>query len=205
MHTKKKTKMPTNIIFNSITGNQYKKLKHFEITYGMKSTKFGNCLMGLHDNCICYMSLFNDNEHETALMDMQADWPNATLEIDCSPQINNIIETIFDDNNQKLDINFEAINNYNVLLKGTTLQVKVWKELVTLKEGTTTNYEQIAKAVGNPKAVRAVANAIAKNRIAYLIPCHRVIHKKGSLSKYRWGPERKRQMLQYEHEKFNHY
>lgn len=189
--------MPTNIIFNSITGDQYKKLKNFEISYGMNNTKFGKCLMGIHNNCICYMSLFNDDQEDSAILDMRADWPNAILEEDTGA-INNMIKTIFEDCDET---KLQTINNYNVLLKGTELQVKVWKELTTLKEGTTTNYEQVAKAVGNPKAIRAVANAIAKNRIAYLIPCHRVIRKKGSLSKYRWGPERKMQILQYESEK----
>lgn len=144
------------------------------------------------------MSLFNDNEQSSAIMDMQADWPNATLEEDVTHGVNKIIKTIFDE-----ECLSDIQNNYNLLLKGTELQVKVWKELTTINEGTTANYEQIARAVGNPKAIRAVANAIAKNKIAYLIPCHRVIHKKGSLSKYRWGPERKMLMLQYEHEKFN--
>lgn len=84
------------------------------------------------------------------------------------------------------------------MLRGTELQCKVWKELTNIDVGMTTSYSKVAEAVGNPKAIRAVASAIAKNRIGYIIPCHRVIRKEGAPNKYRWGPERKVKILDYE-------
>lgn len=186
--------MPTNIVFDSISGDEYKKIKNFEIKYGVKDTQFGKCLLGVHDKSICYMSLFDEGKQNTAMDDLQTDWPNAILEEDAQ-QADKLIDAIFEAYQDKMPT---ADEGFNVLLKGTELQVKVWKELTKLKEGMTANYEQIAKAVGNPKAVRAVANAIAKNKIAYLIPCHRVIRKKGAPNKYRWGPNRKMDMLKYE-------
>lgn len=85
-----------------------------------------------------------------------------------------------------------------VIVCGTDLQIKVWKELLNIKMGETVTYSQIAEAVGNPKAVRAVGSAIGRNKIAYVIPCHRVINKGGAPQKYGWGPERKIQILNYE-------
>ncbi len=83
----------------------------------------------------------------------------------------------------------------SVLLKGTNLQVRVWRALLRIPAGTVVSYEDLAAAVGSPQAVRAVANAVARNPVHYLIPCHRVIRKSGELGGYAGGLERKRAML----------
>jgi AraC family transcriptional regulator of adaptative response/methylated-DNA-[protein]-cysteine methyltransferase len=83
-------------------------------------------------------------------------------------------------------------------VRGTAFQQRVWQALRGIPAGTTTSYADIAKRIGAPKSVRAVAGAIAANPIAVAIPCHRVVHKDGSLSGYRWGAERKRALLQRE-------
>ena len=67
--------------------------------------------------------------------------------------------------------------------------------IITIPSGTTTHYADIAKKIGNPQSIRAVASAIAKNPIAWLIPCHRVLRKSGDLGGYRWGENIKRRML----------
>jgi AraC family transcriptional regulator of adaptative response/methylated-DNA-[protein]-cysteine methyltransferase len=83
-------------------------------------------------------------------------------------------------------------------LQGTVFQQQVWQALCEIPYGVTTSYGEIAKRIGYPKAVRAVANACGANPIAVLIPCHRVIKNDGSLSGYRWGIERKRLLLRRE-------
>ncbi len=83
-------------------------------------------------------------------------------------------------------------------IRGTVFQQRVWQALGQIKPGCTASYADIAEAIGNPKAVRAVANACASNRIAVLIPCHRVIGKDGRLAGYRWGAERKQKLLAHE-------
>lgn len=83
-------------------------------------------------------------------------------------------------------------------IRGTAFQQRVWNELQKLDPGTTASYSDIAKQIGAPKAVRAVASAIAANVLAIAIPCHRVVRADGSLSGYRWGPETKRQLLERE-------
>ena len=85
-----------------------------------------------------------------------------------------------------------------VLVRGTTFQVKVWEALMSLSPGELTSYEALARRVGNPRAVRAVASANAANAVAYLIPCHRVIRKSGALGGYRWGLGRKLALLSWE-------
>ena len=78
------------------------------------------------------------------------------------------------------------------------MQQRVWQALCAIPAGTTASYADIARAIGAPASVRAVAHACAANRIAVAIPCHRVIRTDGSLSGYRWGVERKRTLLQRE-------
>jgi AraC family transcriptional regulator of adaptative response/methylated-DNA-[protein]-cysteine methyltransferase len=80
-------------------------------------------------------------------------------------------------------------------VRGTAFQQRVWKALAGIPAGSTSTYAQIADHIGTPKAVRAVAGACAANAIAVAIPCHRVVRTDGGLSGYRWGVERKRELL----------
>jgi AraC family transcriptional regulator of adaptative response/methylated-DNA-[protein]-cysteine methyltransferase len=75
----------------------------------------------------------------------------------------------------------------------------VWKELRRIPAGQTRSYTEVAKTIGRPRAVRAVANACASNPAALVVPCHRVVQKNGSLAGYRWGVMRKAALLDREH------
>jgi AraC family transcriptional regulator of adaptative response/methylated-DNA-[protein]-cysteine methyltransferase len=83
-------------------------------------------------------------------------------------------------------------------VKATAFQWKVWRALQEIPRGETRSYTEVAAAIGKPSAVRAVASACASNRVALVIPCHRVVRSDGSLSGYRWGPDRKRKLLERE-------
>jgi AraC family transcriptional regulator, regulatory protein of adaptative response / methylated-DNA-[protein]-cysteine methyltransferase len=83
-------------------------------------------------------------------------------------------------------------------IRGTAFQQRVWSALKEIPLGSTTTYAEIASRIGEPKSVRAVAGAIAANKIAVAIPCHRVLKTGGALSGYRWGVERKRRLLERE-------
>jgi AraC family transcriptional regulator of adaptative response/methylated-DNA-[protein]-cysteine methyltransferase len=85
-------------------------------------------------------------------------------------------------------------------VRATDFQRRVWQALRKIPAGSTRSYSQVARAIGRPKAVRAVAQACATNPVALAVPCHRVVHADGSLSGYRWGPERKRALLASERE-----
>jgi AraC family transcriptional regulator, regulatory protein of adaptative response / methylated-DNA-[protein]-cysteine methyltransferase len=80
-------------------------------------------------------------------------------------------------------------------IRGTAFQQRVWKALSEIPPGTTRSYAQVAQAIGEPRAVRAVAQACGANALAVAIPCHRVVRTDGDLSGYRWGVERKRELL----------
>jgi AraC family transcriptional regulator of adaptative response/methylated-DNA-[protein]-cysteine methyltransferase len=83
-------------------------------------------------------------------------------------------------------------------LRGTVFQLRVWQALRQIPRGQTRSYSQLARELGNPNATRAVARACAMNRVALLVPCHRVVGAAGALTGYRWGIERKRQLLEAE-------
>lgn len=80
-------------------------------------------------------------------------------------------------------------------VRGTAFQQRVWDALREIPCGTTQSYSDVACRIGAPRAVRAVAGACAANALALAIPCHRVVHRDGGLSGYRWGAERKRALL----------
>ena len=83
-------------------------------------------------------------------------------------------------------------------VRGTAFQQRVWQALRDIPPGATVSYAEIANRIGAPKAVRAVAQACAANHIAVAIPCHRVVRRDGDISGYRWGVERKRELLRRE-------
>ncbi|MEF9978720.1 MAG: bifunctional DNA-binding transcriptional regulator/O6-methylguanine-DNA methyltransferase Ada [Thermomonas sp.] len=85
-------------------------------------------------------------------------------------------------------------------VRGTAFQQRVWQALGQIPPGQTASYAQIAQRIGSPTSVRAVAQACASNTLAVAIPCHRVVRSDGALSGYRWGVERKRELLSREHE-----
>ena len=81
---------------------------------------------------------------------------------------------------------------------GAPFQIKVWEALLQIPSGQVTTYSEIAHAIGNPKAVRAVGTAVGRNPVSWLIPCHRALRKSGGLGGYHWGLPIKRAMLAFE-------
>ena len=155
------------------------------ITYGFGITPFGEALIAYTDKGICYLGFIDQNK-EAIFTRFKELWENANL-IHDDLKAQTYLENIFI-NNKK----------YNLLVKGTNLQINVWKALLNLPNGAVTTYQDVANFIDQPNAVRAVASAIGKNHIGYLIPCHRVIAKSGAMSGYSWGIERKKILLAYE-------
>jgi AraC family transcriptional regulator of adaptative response/methylated-DNA-[protein]-cysteine methyltransferase len=83
-------------------------------------------------------------------------------------------------------------------VQATAFQRRVWEELRKIPYGTTKTYSQVARAIGKPKAIRAVARACATNPVSVVVPCHRVVRQDGNLAGYRWGLERKQALLEHE-------
>jgi len=86
-------------------------------------------------------------------------------------------------------------------IDGTPFQRSVWQAVLSIPFATVTTYQKLADSIGRPEAVRAVANAVGANPIAYFIPCHRVVRSDGGLGGYRWGVERKRAILDWERDR----
>ncbi|MFW2592286.1 bifunctional helix-turn-helix domain-containing protein/methylated-DNA--[protein]-cysteine S-methyltransferase [Aliarcobacter butzleri] len=169
-----------------VTPKEWKeKGKDVQITYGFGQTPFGEALIGFTDKGICYLG-FIDNNKKEIFQRFNELWENANLVFD-EKLAYEYLENIFVKNKK-----------YPLLVKGTNLQINVWKALLNLPNGIVATYQDIANYLEKPKAVRAIASAIGKNHIGYLIPCHRVIAKSGAMSGYRWGIERKKILIAYE-------
>ncbi|HWJ16433.1 MAG TPA: methylated-DNA--[protein]-cysteine S-methyltransferase, partial [Gemmatimonadaceae bacterium] len=80
-------------------------------------------------------------------------------------------------------------------MQGTEFQQRVWRALREIPAGTRRSYAEVAKAIGQPSASRAVARACATNRLAVIVPCHRVVRGDGDMAGYKWGTERKKRLL----------
>ncbi|XP_012527012.1 bifunctional transcriptional activator/DNA repair enzyme Ada [Monomorium pharaonis] len=182
------------VVFRSMTVDEYKNnYMTFQLLYAFHRTPFGKCLIAITDidEDIAYLTFF-DNE-TTALADLKAKWPlTRTLE-DTRNKTSVIVAKIFNPDDSHLHV--------RVIMKGTEFQIKIWKSLIGIPRGTFTTYEEVARMADyNPKAAIAVGNAISKNYIAYVVPCHRVLSKNMYLhgTKYAWGIERKKAILEYE-------
>ncbi|KAK9876319.1 hypothetical protein WA026_012618 [Henosepilachna vigintioctopunctata] len=161
-----------------------------EFIYGVGASEFGQIFLLIDESEVVWYSAFADNINAVTseLNKVKTIWPKASIS-ENNDKIQEIVSIkIFANNTNCLEVK----------LKGTDFQIAVWKAIANLKEGATASYEDIAKAIGNPKAIRAVASAVTNNKVAYLIPCHRVISKSGGLSKYKWGGQRKMKLLSYE-------
>lgn len=155
------------------------------VRHGLHSTPFGACFVALTDRGVCALS-FDAGGH--ALEELQRDWPHAALRR-APRETAAIARRVFGDSSgPRLDLH----------LPGTNLQIRVWEALLRVPPGAVVSYRQLARAAGAPRAVRAVASAVARNPVAYLIPCHRVIRSTGAFGEYRWGETRKRAMLAWE-------
>ena len=164
---------------------QIEKGKDVLITYGFGETPLGEALIALADESVCYLGFIDDNKKQV-FEEFKEYWENADLHRD-DATAREYLQNIFIQNKK-----------CNLLVKGTNFQIKVWKALLNLPRGALVTYQEIANFIEKPKAVRAVASAIGKNHIGYLIPCHRVIAKSGAMSGYRWGIERKKNLIAYE-------
>lgn len=167
------------------------------IRSGIHPSPFGPALVGVTDRGVCHLSFVaGPGEVERgseqavdeagARADLHERWPGAEHVEDPGPGAE-VVSRAFD--------GAEAVDPLPVLVRGTNLQVQVWQALVRLPVGTAVSYGTLATAIGRPTATRAVAGAVAANRVGVLIPCHRVLRSTGVLSGYRWGPDRKRRLL----------
>lgn len=179
--------------FEAMTPGEYKKMGDgLQIDYGFHATPFGECLLAITERGICHLSFVEEEGQDDAYSHLQRNWEYADFQEDAH-KTQPLIDQIF--------VTQQATppsHPFHLLVKGTNFQVNVWQALLSIPRGTMVCYQDIAAYLGKPKSTRAVANAIAINPIAYLIPCHRVITKNGHIHRYRWGAARKKAILGWE-------
>ncbi|MEH6455774.1 MAG: bifunctional DNA-binding transcriptional regulator/O6-methylguanine-DNA methyltransferase Ada [Cocleimonas sp.] len=167
------------------------------ISYACRKSALGLIIMAATDKGVCFVQ-FGDTE-ESLISKLKEEFPKAEMNVSTATEA------------PELDMWVQALDQHisegaprpdlPLDMRGTAFQVKVWRFLLSIREGEVLSYGEVATQIEKPKAFRAVATACAKNRIGVLIPCHRVLRGDGSLGGYRWGLERKRALLDKERER----
>lgn len=161
------------------------------ISYATAQTPLGLVMIGASDRGLCFVQ-FGDNEQELLAM-LLAEYPGgqiAPMREGMKPAFDAWMQALGDHlsgTRPELDLPLD--------LRGTAFQMKVWSCLQTIPYGEVQSYAEVAAAIGQPHAARAVARACAANRIALLVPCHRVIRGDGGVGGYKWGLARKRTLI----------
>jgi AraC family transcriptional regulator of adaptative response/methylated-DNA-[protein]-cysteine methyltransferase len=164
------------------------------IAYACRDTALGALLMAATDRGVCFAQF--GGTPESLVEQLRAEFPKATVrESDAahSPGLDawiSALEIHIAGNAPRPDVPLD--------LRGTAFQIRVWRFLLQVPEGNVVSYSEVAGGVGAPTAVRAAASACAANRVAVLVPCHRVLRSDGGLGGYRWGAERKRVLIDIE-------
>ena len=149
---------------------------NLHIRYGVHATPWGGCLLATTDRGLCNLHLLGLVQSDPVAQWLRPEWPAADLVQDqASTKL--MLDRIFT----------PAADPIVLAVKGTLFQLDVWRALLQIPFGDRTTYQSLAAAIGQPTAARAVGNAVGKNPVAYLIPCHRVVRASGDLGGYRWG------------------
>lgn len=157
------------------------------IYYGFHYSPFGKYLLAVtSETKICTLQFFE--EESSVIRELKQQWGASRLIRD-QERTGQVAYGLFHPVSEK---------PISLLVRGTNFQLKVWEALLKIPFGEVVSYHTIAAHVANPKGLQAVGNAVGKNPIAFLIPCHRVIRKSGHIREYRWGSVRKTAMLGWE-------
>lgn len=161
------------------------------ISYGIGETPFGRALTATTSRGLCHLAFIDDGGEDEAINQLTESWPLAHFERNVAAS-ENLLTQIFD--------NAPRVKQQPLSLWvcGSNFQIQVWRAMLRIPFAGLLNYQQMAGYLGMPKAARAVGNAIARNPIAYLIPCHRVLRQTGHFGKYRWREDRKAAIVAWE-------
>lgn len=174
----------------AMTPEEYRQqARSLTIHYGWSTSPFGHCLVGMTDRGVCWLS-FHERPDASALDELKSQWRGAKLSED-SIRAKEVVKKVF--GNKQDDT-----APFMIHLKGTNLQIQVWEALLRIPPGKLVSYTNIAKTVDRSNAVRAIASAVGRNPVSYIVPCHRVIRRTGLLGGYRWGLARKKAILVWE-------
>ncbi len=157
-----------------------------EIAWGWFDSPFGPMLAMGTARGLCGIGFAAEMGRDATFADLAGRWPAARL-VEAPERIAPWVEAAL-----------RRRGEARLALIGAPFQLKVWEALLAVPEGAVTTYAQIARAVGRPRAARAVGTAVGRNPISWLIPCHRVLRQGGGLGGYHWGLPVKRALLTWE-------
>lgn len=178
--------------YEAVTPGEYKQRgQGLDIHYGFHSSPFGECLVAVTSRGVCHLSFLQDGDREAAFSRLEEDWQAATFTLDHAGT-KNVIDEMMD------LLQDQPESPIRLYIKGTNFQIKVWEALLNIPSGSVVSYEDVAIHIGMPGASRAVGNAISRNPLPVLIPCHRVIRKNAEFGDYRYGSSRKKALLGWE-------
>jgi AraC family transcriptional regulator of adaptative response/methylated-DNA-[protein]-cysteine methyltransferase len=176
----------------AVTPGEYKtRGRGITITYGFHDSPFGECLIAVTGRGICWLSFARDGSRKALLSEFDRAWKNARR-VENPGDTRDLVGRIYE------PARWRSSNPLPVLVKGTNFQIKVWEALLKIPVGTVVTYEDVALYIGFPKAVRAVGNAVGRNPVSFVIPCHRVVRKTAEFGNYGGGTPRKKAMLGWE-------
>jgi AraC family transcriptional regulator of adaptative response/methylated-DNA-[protein]-cysteine methyltransferase len=177
------------VSLEAMTPGEYKqKGNNLLIKYRFAESLFGRIFIATTEKGICSIQFSKDiNE---SLINLKKEFSNATFQEGSNENLEKAIHYL---TNPMI-----SLSNIKLHVKGTGFQLKVWEALLKIPFGQISTYGELAGSIQNSKASRAVGSALAKNPIAYLIPCHRVIQSTGKIGEYHWNSDRKTAMLGWE-------
>ena len=174
----------------AMTPGEYKTLGDgLTIRWGLHDSPFGPALVATTERGVCWLSFADAPDASDALSEFAAEWP-AARKVEDADATRSAAERAFGWSREGGPV--------RLLLRGTNFQIKVWEALLRIPAGAVVSYEDVARAIGQPTASRAVGAAVGRNPVCLLIPCHRVIQKSGVIHNYRYGVPRKRALLAWE-------
>jgi len=165
------------------------------IRFGVHPSPFGDCLVAVTDRGICAVSFLSAERGREPREKLESRWSRATFR-KSQAETKDVANRIFDPSRWKNG------SPLSVIVRGTNFQVRVWEALVRIPPGCAVSYEQVAYRIGAPASARPVGSAVARNPVAFLIPCHRVIRKTGDFGEYGSGSARKKAILAWEAARF---
>jgi len=177
------------IKLEGMTPGEYKKDgEGIVIRHQYADSLFGRLLIASTSKGICYMAFADDEA--VAMKELNRLFPNATYLHEADEYQAQALEVISGTG--------KDIGEIKLHLKATPFQLRVWELLLRIPQGQACSYGQLAQAMGQPRAARAVGTAVGDNPVAFLIPCHRVIRSSGIVGDYHWGSDRKMALLGWE-------
>jgi AraC family transcriptional regulator of adaptative response/methylated-DNA-[protein]-cysteine methyltransferase len=177
------------VAIDAMTPGQYKKRgAGLTIDYADVETPFGKCFLAISNRGVCSFDFVDDSNLDDSVRRLYESWSNAEISQNRSAVVQ-VINRIWHSTNG------QSGKPLHLLVKGTNFQLRVWQALLSIPPGNVLTDEDIAMLIGQPDSIHAVSQAISKNPIAYLIPCHRVIKESGALGNYLWGTTRKKAIL----------